>query len=150
MVPVWCDVDDVIQESYLRILQAKKRGKVDSPRGLLFAIARNAARDLFRRRTTRSETRLEEIDPACAHTQAQSVVETVSQQQEEALLEEAIQALPERCRIVLTLRKFDGLPQKEIAARLGIAEHTVEIHLLNGLRRCSEYFARRGIHRSKR
>lgn len=150
LVPAWSDVDDVVQESYVRILQAKKRGKIDSPRGLLFAIARNAARDLFRRRSTRSETQLEEIERSDLDTEAISVAETVSRQQEEELLAEAIQSLPERCRIVLTLRKLDGLSQKEISTRLGIAEHTVEIHLLNGLRRCGEYFARRGIKRTQR
>ena len=44
----------------------------------------------------------------------------------EELLVEAIEQLPTRCREVMTLRKIDGLSQREVAARLGIAEHTVE------------------------
>jgi RNA polymerase sigma-70 factor (ECF subfamily) len=35
------------------------------------------------------------------------------------------------------LRKIHGLPQKEIAARLGIAEHTVEKHISYGIRLCA-------------
>lgn len=145
IAPQWSDVDDLIQESYIRILQARDKGAIDCVRGLLFAIARNAARDLFRRRTVRPEMPLEEIDSACVSSYAHGVAEVVSRQQEEELLAEAIQSIPERCRTVLTLRKFEGLSQKEIAERLGIAEHTVEIHLLNALKRCGDYFAKRGL-----
>jgi RNA polymerase sigma-70 factor (ECF subfamily) len=54
----------------------------------------------------------------------------------------AIQSLPERCREVMTLRKVYGLPQKEIAARLGISECTVSAQLTIGVRKCTESFAR--------
>ncbi|MBE2212268.1 MAG: sigma-70 family RNA polymerase sigma factor, partial [Opitutaceae bacterium] len=49
-----------------------------------------------------------------------------------------IQALPERSRQVLTLRKIYGLSQREIAVRLGIEERAVEAHLADGMRRCIE------------
>jgi RNA polymerase sigma-70 factor (ECF subfamily) len=62
--------------------------------------------------------------------------------QELELLTQAIQSLPDRCRQVLTLRKIYGLSQKEIASELGIAEHTVEAQVANGMRRCAEFFTR--------
>lgn len=139
------DVDDLVQESYLRILRVRRRAEVASTRGLLFTIARNAARDLFRRRAVADAVPIEEIGLSCVIDEAPSVAETVSREQEKEFLAAAIRALPERCRLVLQLRKFEGLSQKEIAARLGIAEHTVEIHLLNALRRCGEYFAQKGL-----
>jgi RNA polymerase sigma-70 factor (ECF subfamily) len=70
--------------------------------------------------------------------------EVVSRWQEIELLTAAIEALPERCRAVFLLRQFENLPQREIAVRLGIAEHTVESQLTKALRRCEEYFAARG------
>lgn len=145
IAPGFSDVDDLMQECYLRILRARDRGAIGSVRGLLFAIARNAARDLFRRRTVADTIPLEDTVPSHVLDDAPGVAEVVSLRQETELLTEAIAALPERCRAVLTLRKFQGLSQKEIAARLGIAEHTVEIHLLNALRRCGKYFAERGM-----
>lgn len=35
------DLDDLVQESYLRLLRARERGEVASPKAFLFAIARN-------------------------------------------------------------------------------------------------------------
>jgi RNA polymerase sigma-70 factor (ECF subfamily) len=64
------------------------------------------------------------------------------------MLTQAIQSLPTRCRQVLTLRKIYGLPQKEVAAQLGISENTVEAQGVIGLRKLTEYFER--IERQRR
>ena len=44
----------------------------------------------------------------------------------------------------MTLRKIYGLSQKEVAAQLGLAVHTVEIQTGIGVRKCVEFFRRRG------
>ena len=64
--------------------------------------------------------------------------EIVNLTQEQGLLARVIASLPEKCRQVLILRKIHGLSQKEIALRLGIAEHTVEKHISHGVRLCAE------------
>lgn len=43
-------------------------------------------------------------------------------------------ALPEKCRIVFSLSRNDGLSQKEIAAKMQISENTVEYHLKKALK----------------
>lgn len=138
------DVDDVVQETYARILRARDRGKIESPRGLLFATARNAARDIFRRRATAAILPITEIDESRVFDEAPGVAETVSRRQEVDLLDAAIASLPPRCREILLLRKFENLSHREIAARLGIAEHTVEAQLTKALHRCEQYFIRHG------
>jgi RNA polymerase sigma factor (sigma-70 family) len=138
------DVDDVVQETYARLLRALERGKIDSPRGLLFATARNATRDLFRRRATANTFPIADLDGSCVSDGAPGVAESVSRRQEEDILAAAITALPPRCREILLLRKFENLSHREIAQRLGIAEHTVEAQLTKAVRRCEEFFARHG------
>ena len=137
-----CDVDDIVQETYSRLVRARERGDVISPRGLLFATARNVARDLFRRRAAAPTTSITEIGAACVFDDAPAIPEAVSRRQEAELLEAAIDALPPRCREILLLRKFENLSHREIAQRLGIAEHTVEVQLTKALHRCEDYFAR--------
>jgi RNA polymerase sigma-70 factor (ECF subfamily) len=139
------DVDDLVQETYARILQARARGPIASPRGLLFATARNAARDLHRRRTVANTIPIAEMDESRVFDEAPGVPETVSRRQESDLLAAAIADLPPRCREILVLRKFENLSHREIAQRLGIAEHTVEAQLTKALHRCEEFFARHGL-----
>jgi len=143
--PALTDVDDLVQECVLRVLHARVKAPIESPRGLLFAIARNLAIDALRRQRLVVFEPLTEARTAVNLPDSDDVAETVSKQQEIALLTQAIQALPERCRQVLTLRVAFGLSQREIARRLGISENTVEKQLAKGSRRCAEYFAGRGL-----
>lgn len=145
----WHEVDDLVQESYIKLLRARARGAIGSVRGLLFTIARNAARDRFRRSAVSDTIYLEDVVASRVVDEEPGVAEQASRRQEEELLAEAIRSLPDRCRDVLTLRKFEGLSQKEVAARLGISEHTVEIHLLNALRRCRAALAKSGLRRGR-
>lgn len=139
------DIDDLVQESYMRLLRARERGPIKSPRGLLFATARNAMRDLYRRRTAAQIFPIAENDVSCVFDDALGVAEAVSRRQETDLLAAAIATLPPRCREILVLRKFENLSYREIARRLGIAEHTVEAQLTKALHRCEDFFARHGL-----
>jgi RNA polymerase sigma-70 factor (ECF subfamily) len=140
------DVDDIIQESYLRILRARERVPIRSSKAFLFTTARNAAHDLRRRGAVANPIVFEETDESrVLQDERPDAAATACHQQEMALLEEAIRELPERCRQVFLLRKIQELPQKEIARRLGISESTVETLVAKGAARCAEYLRRRGI-----
>ncbi len=145
--PSLTDVDDLLQETFVRVLQmwVHHPDRLYAVKPLLFTTARNLALDQLRRRQVVKLDGLPEDESAQWAEDRPSVSETVSRRQELQLLTEAIQALPERCRQVLTLRKIYGLPQKEIAGQLGISEHTVEAQVGVGVRRCAEYLARFGL-----
>jgi len=137
------DVSDVVQETYTRLLalSPERRKAVRSWRAFLFTTARNVAMDHLRWPASVSLDALPEIDGADVVTQGgeeQTPDEIVNLTQEQDLLARVIASLPEKCREVLTLRKIHGLSQKEIAQRLGIAEHTVEKHISYGVRLCAE------------
>ena len=138
------NIDDLVQETYSRLLHVRRSGEVHSVRGLLFAIARNAVRDLSRRSAVAKTTAVAEIEDLNVLDSGPGVSEIVSRRQETELLQAAILSLPERCRAVLMLRKFENLAHKEIAERLGIAEHTVEAQLTKAFHRCEDYFRKHG------
>ena len=139
------DVDDVVQDTYARILKVRETADVRSGKALLFAVARNAVRDLFRHRAVARHEPITETADSPVLQDTTDVVEFVSRQQELALLAEAIRTLPTRCREVLLLRKIQGLSQKEIAARLGISENTVETLVAKGTRRCRDFLREHGV-----
>lgn len=134
-----CEVDDVIQEAFARVVRAYARGEVLAPKAFLFATARNLAFDHLRRRHLAPTRQLLELHVIEALEHGSDIPETVARNQELALLAEAIQTLPERCRRIFTLRKLYGLSQREIADKLGISERTVSAQLTIGVHKCTAY-----------
>jgi RNA polymerase sigma-70 factor (ECF subfamily) len=112
---------------------------------LLFTTAQNLALDQLRRKQVIQIEPLTEITHQFVSMEGRSPAEAAAHNQELDILTQAIQSLPTRCRQVLTLRKIYGLPQKEIASSLGIAEHTVEAQVANGMRRVADYLSRLGL-----
>lgn len=143
--PALADPDNLVQESLTRVWRVRQNGAVRSPKALLFTTARHLALDELRRRKIAPMEPLAEIDGLSVWDEGATAAETAAHHQELELLTQAIQSLPARCRQVLTLRKIYGLSQKEIAARLGIAEHTVEAQVANGMRGCAKFLARHGL-----
>ena len=143
--PSVTDPDDLVQETFSRVLQARATAPIASAKAFLFTTARNLALDQVRRQKIMGSEALTETAADFVFDDVPGVSEIVGRRQELELLTQAIQSLPERCRQVLTLRKIYGLSQKEIAAQLGISEHTVEAQVGNGMRRCAEFLAGHGL-----
>lgn len=145
MFPSLSDVDDIVQESYIRLIRARQDGRVGYAKAYLFTTARNFAHDLFRRHKVVALEPLAELPEIAGSEEGSDVAESVSRQQELEMLAEAVRGLPGRCREVLTLRLLYGMSHKEIAAELRISPHTVKAQLAKGMRRCAEYFEERDV-----
>jgi RNA polymerase sigma-70 factor (ECF subfamily) len=129
------DIEDLVQETYARLLQAREHGEVRAPKAFLFTTARNAA----------TIDGLAELESLPVLEDRPGIPEAVAHDQELQLLAQAIAALPSRCRHVLTLRKIYGLSHREIAAQLGISEHTVNAQIAIGVLRLRDFLKQHGV-----
>jgi RNA polymerase sigma-70 factor (ECF subfamily) len=136
-------VDDVVQEAFIRVLKARENGTLQAPKAFLFATARNLALDSLRRHAVSRTEGLVEEELLSVLDDGESIPENVARQQELALLTEAVQALPERCRQIMTLRLVYGFTQKVIGEKLGISDRTVAAQLAIGTQKCTDFVLRR-------
>ena len=137
------DIDDIVQEAYLRVWRAQAAGELHAPKAFLFATARNLALDHLRRHHVSRTGPLVESDLSNVLDEQGDIPETVARNQELALLTEAIQTLPDRCRQIFTLRTVYGLTQRAIAEKLGISDRTVAAQLTIGVAKCTDFMLRR-------
>lgn len=143
--PTLGEHDDLVQETYARLLRAQAGGGVRYTKAFLFTTARNAAFDLFRRRGAKPNEAVTDQAAITMLEERPGVGEQLDQSYELEVLADAVRALPDRCRQVLMLRYLDGLAYKEIAVQLGISPETVKVHMAKGMRRCAAFFTERGL-----
>lgn len=141
------DVDDLIQETYARLLRARVAGQLHAVRPYLFVVARNAALDLARHNQMAATDSVGNIEQLSVVEDKPDAAETTAQIQEAEILHEAIASLPPRCREILTLRRFHGLSHRLIAERLGISANTVDTQLCLAIFRCRQFLLLRGVSR---
>ena len=143
--PSLVDQDDIVQDTYARLLRARAAGTIRHPKAFLFTTARNTALDFFRRKRGIALDDVTHFDESSVLEDRPDVVELVSREQELEILADAVRALPDRCRQVIMLRYLDGLAYKEIAVQLNVSPETVKSQLAKGMRRCAEFFRERGL-----
>ena len=141
------DVDELLQETYARLLAATQAEgvRVRSVRALALTIARNAALDWLRHRDVVPMDLISDLAALDVLDESAQIEEIVNAHQELALLAECVSELPERCRQAFTLRRVYGLSQREIAERLNIEEGTVEQLLARAIRRCADGLSAREV-----
>jgi RNA polymerase sigma-70 factor (ECF subfamily) len=139
------DVDDVVQESFLRTWRTRESQRIRSARAFLFQVARRVALDLVRRDRRAPFQAVTDLTALPTLESGLNGAEAAGVQEKLHLVADAIEALPPRCRQVVILRKLQGVPQKQVAAQLGLSEKTVESQLSRGIARLEEFLRNRGV-----
>lgn len=115
--------DEIVQQTWLQACEHRGR-PVDKPRAWLGTIVRNVTRNLLRRES-RQEQRKQDARERQPRTAAPSSVELMQREERRRNLVAMIDTLPSDQRDVMLLRYFEGLPPREIAARLDLTAGTV-------------------------
>lgn len=148
--PTLTDIDDLVQETFARILRAQQAGRVRSPKSLLFTTARNTALDQLRRERVARIDRGADIDCIAVPEDGLGTAESLNRDQELRLLEEAVHALPARCQQILVMKKIEGRSYAEIGEKLGIKPNTISAQLSIGVLRCRDYLEAHGVLKGRR
>ena len=143
-LPQGIEVDDVVQESFLRILKMRRRGGIKSPKATLFTIARNLRNDHFRNKYKQNNQSLVESDNSRVLDTKEPIHATVSRAEEYEILKDAIRSLPKRCQMIFVYHHYDRLSHKQIADRMQITVNTVQAQLTLGRIKCRDYFELNG------
>lgn len=128
-----CDLDEVVQEAYARMWGADLE-RVLNPRAYLFVTAKHIIGEQLRRSRIVSIELMADLEVLNIVDDDVGAYRKLSGQEEIERLHKIIAKLPPKCRQAFQLKKFEELSQKEIAARMGVAESTVEKHLAKALR----------------
>ncbi|MEO0398226.1 MAG: RNA polymerase sigma factor [Pseudomonadota bacterium] len=140
------DVEDLLQETYVRVLAADAKYKLRASKGYLFRTAKNLALNELAKKSRTTTDSIEDSTPETVLIDEGQIAadESLSTRQEFMLVAQAVAGLPPQCRKVVVMRKFDGLSYREIADRLGITVSTAEKHAATGLIKCVDHLRRNG------
>jgi RNA polymerase sigma factor (sigma-70 family) len=139
------DIEDLIQETYLRVYALPDYDQVNSPRALLFKIAHNLCIERARRRKSQATDSMGDLSEVNVYSpEAPADIQLDDRRRFESFCA-AVDQLPPLCRRVFVLRKVYRLSHDEIAEVLGVSHSTIEKHVAKGLVRCRDYLKRAGL-----
>lgn len=124
--------EDIAQEVFLTIWKKRDSFEIKSSlKAYLGRAARNKALNHIRDNRVKTDGSEELPDVPDFGSRPQHDMEGVELRKR---VKQLIDMLPERCRYVFVLSRFENLTYKEIAAQMGIAEKTVENQISKALK----------------
>jgi RNA polymerase sigma-70 factor (ECF subfamily) len=127
------DAKEIVQNVFVRIWE--NRANIDefqSFKSYLFSIAYNSIITEFRKKH-REQKLLENIKNTSPNYH-QDLEEQLLYNSTKQEIEKAIEALPQRRRLIFKLSRFEGRSYQEIASELGISVNTVENQISEALK----------------
>ncbi|WP_045855632.1 RNA polymerase sigma factor [Teredinibacter purpureus] len=125
------DAEDIVQDAFINILSAEQLKRMDNPKAYLYQTASNLALNRIKRKKYHTRyvqeqdiTKSDELSPERFAIAASDCER----------LQKALERLPEKCRHTFMLSRANGMSYRAISEHLGIAESTVEKHIIKTLR----------------
>ncbi len=134
------EIEDIVQETYVRICQIDNKAHITSPKSFMYRTARNLALDYQKQAHNKlvdSLDNVEVLEQLLTDQPKDEVFDNAATDSEFSHFCQAVRQLPLQCRKVFVLKKVYGYSQKEIAEQLNLSESTVEKHISSGMKRCT-------------
>ena len=127
------DAEEIVQSTFLLVWEKRETLAIrTSVKPYLYAMVRNACLNVIKHEKIKQKYAGEEI--AMADRSHDSVAHTVASNELEYRIKVAMEELPEQCRMVFKLSRFEELKYAEIAEQLNISVKTVENHMGKALK----------------
>ncbi len=136
------EAEDVVQDTYLHLLQRGNAATLEHPRPYLFRIAANLAADLARKTKVRFRYAGEGFALACQADAPASPEAAAGGAMELRRLQASLAKLPPLCRDAFRLNRIEDLTHAEIAARLGVSVRTIDRHMVKAWEHLRRHFGR--------
>ena len=136
------EIEDIVQETYVRICQVENKEIIESPKSFMYKTARNLALDYLKQSNVKLVDKIDDLPSL----ESLKIDQNRDDPYEATIIDHefshfcnAVRRLPVQCRRVFVLKKVYGCSQREIAENLNLSESTVEKHIANGMKRCTLY-----------
>lgn len=127
------EAEEIVQTTFLAVWEKKEVLEIRSTiRPYLYAMVRNACLNVIKHAKIKQQHAAVEL--AMGEHSVESVSRTVMAGELERRIHEAMEVLPEQCRLVFKLSRFEELKYQEIADQLNISVKTVENHMGKALK----------------
>ena len=136
------EVEDIVQETYVRVCQIENKDTIREPHSFMFRTARNLALDYLKRAETCLTSGVDAIDEIELLNDTRLTDTTYSEassDEEFSQFCDAVRHLPQQCRRAFVLKKVYGYSLREIAADMGLQESTVRNYIITGSKKCMQY-----------
>jgi RNA polymerase sigma-70 factor (ECF subfamily) len=127
------NAEEVVQSTFLLVWEKRDTLAIrSSVKPYLYAMVRNACLNVLKHEKIKQKYAGEEV--VLAERSQDSVSHTIASNELESRIKVAMDELPEQCRMVFKLSRFEELKYAEIAEQLNISVKTVENHMGKALR----------------
>jgi RNA polymerase sigma factor (sigma-70 family) len=138
------DIDDIVQETYAILARLESVVSIRDPRAYALQVAKSVFLQALRRDKIVPIGSIADLAALGEADDAPGPEQQAHGQRELRRVEAAIGEMPAQVRKVFWLRRVEGLSQRETAAQLGLAEHTVEKYSAKGIKFLLRQFGRGG------
>ncbi len=127
------EAEEVVQAAFITLWEKRSALAIEtSLKSYLYRMIRNSCLNVIKHAKVKQQHVAHEL--AVAEVSHESVSQKVHAAELETKITEAMKTLPEQCRLVFQLSRFEELKYQEIADQLQISVKTVENHMGKALK----------------
>jgi len=127
------EAEEIVQSTFLNIWEKRENLSIHTGvKPYLYAMVRNACLNVLKHEKIKQ--RHATMEMAVAERSVESVARTIIASELETKIHQAMDHLPEQCRLIFKLSRFEELKYAEIAQHLNISVKTVENQMGKALR----------------